>query len=87
MKEYINRANLMQKLTAADVQKIFREMDGAEAYAKFVELVNEAPAHTAKWKIRMNEKTCPECGFIYYSNGELWNYCPNCGTPMEGKTR
>lgn len=31
MKEYISRADLVQKLTAADVQKSFREMDGAEA--------------------------------------------------------
>ena len=85
MKEYISRADLVQKLTAADMQKSFREMGGVEAYYKFVALVNEAPEHTAKWKIRMNEKTCTECGFIYYSNGDLWNYCPNCGADMRGE--
>lgn len=87
MKEHISRADLMQKLTAAEEQKKIKSMTGDEAYNEFLTMVNAVADKTAKWKIRMNEKTCTMCGFIYYSNGDLWNYCPNCGTPMEGKTR
>lgn len=42
-----------------------------------------------KWKKRGNEKTCSLCKFIYYSNNDEWNFCPNCGAKMgkedEGK--
>lgn len=37
-----------------------------------------------KWKKRGNEKTCSLCKFIYYSNNDEWNYCPNCGAKMKG---
>lgn len=38
-----------------------------------------------RWIKNKNEKTCSECGFIYYSNNDDWNFCPNCGKPMSGK--
>lgn len=31
------------------------------------------------WKKHGNEKICSECGFIYYSNNDDFNFCPNCG--------
>lgn len=30
------------------------------------------------WIKRGNEKKCSVCGFIYYSNNDDWNGCPNC---------
>lgn len=38
-----------------------------------------------KWKKRGNEKTCSLCKFIYYSNNDEWNFCPNCGAKMKGE--
>ena len=37
-----------------------------------------------EWKKRGNEKTCSLCKFIYYSNNDDWNFCPNCGARMSG---
>ena len=37
-----------------------------------------------EWKRRGNEKTCSLCKFIYYSNNDEWNFCPNCGAKMKG---
>ncbi|MBQ9733938.1 MAG: hypothetical protein IJV74_06865 [Clostridia bacterium] len=39
-----------------------------------------------RWIKRGNEKKCSVCGFIYYSNNDEWNGCPNCLADMrEGK--
>lgn len=38
-----------------------------------------------RWKKRGNEKKCSSCDFVYYSNNDIWNYCPNCGARMDGK--
>ena len=41
-----------------------------------------------KWKKGGNEKTCSACKFIYYSNNDDFNYCPNCGAKWtEGAMR
>ena len=40
-----------------------------------------------RWKKRGNEKTCSLCKFIYYSNNDEWNYCPNCGAKMKGESK
>ncbi|MBE6656782.1 MAG: hypothetical protein E7609_07995 [Ruminococcaceae bacterium] len=37
-----------------------------------------------EWVKRGNEKTCSLCKFIYYSNNDEWNFCPNCGAHMSG---
>ena len=47
--------------------------------------VDAAPVVHGKWRKRGNEKTCSVCDFIYYSNNDEWNYCPNCGARMDGK--
>ena len=36
-----------------------------------------------KWIKKGNEKKCSTCEFIYYSNNDEWNYCPNCGAKMD----
>lgn len=46
--------------------------------------IEAEPVRHGRWKKRGNEKTCPECGFIYYSNNDDWNYCPNCACKMDG---
>ena len=45
----------------------------------------EAKQSEGEWKKRGNEKTCSLCKFIYYSNNDNWNYCPNCGAKMKGE--
>ena len=47
--------------------------------------VDAAPGVHGKWRKRKNEKTCSVCSFIYYSNNDEWNFCPNCGAKMDGK--
>ncbi len=41
-----------------------------------------APIIRGKWKKQGNEKECSNCKFIYYSNNDDFNYCPNCGAKM-----
>jgi rRNA maturation endonuclease Nob1 len=60
-------------------------MDALLMVAKWV---NEAPTIDAvpvvygRWQKRGNEKICSACKFIYYSNNDDFNYCPNCGAKM-----
>lgn len=35
-----------------------------------------------KWQKQGNEKKCSLCEFIYYSNNDDFNFCPNCGAKM-----
>lgn len=37
-----------------------------------------------RWIKRGNEKKCSVCEFIYYSNNDMWSFCPNCGADMRG---
>lgn len=39
-----------------------------------------------RWIKRGNEKKCSVCGFIYYSNNDEWNGCPNCLAKMDGRS-
>lgn len=40
-----------------------------------------------RWIKRGNEKECSACKFIYYSNHDDFNFCPNCGAKMGGERR
>lgn len=37
-----------------------------------------------RWRKQRNETKCSVCHFIYYSNHDYFNYCPNCGAKMDG---
>ena len=37
------------------------------------------------WIKSGNEKKCSVCGFVYYSNNDEWNGCPNCLAKMDGE--
>lgn len=36
-----------------------------------------------KWRKSGNIKECYACGFIYYSNHDTFNFCPECGAKMD----
>ena len=40
-----------------------------------------------RWVKRGNETKCSVCKFIYYSNKDNFNYCPNCGAKMDGERK
>ncbi len=40
-----------------------------------------------KWQKQGNEKKCSHCKFIYYSNNDDFNFCPNCGAKMDGERK
>ena len=44
-----------------------------------------APVRHGRWHKKGNETKCSLCKFIYYSNRDIWNYCPNCGAKMDEK--
>ncbi len=67
---------------------------GWNEYAKeILKALNDTPtADVAEvkhghWIKNHNEKKCSECGFIYYSNNDDFNYCANCGAKMLERTR
>ena len=71
-----------------DGQYALDSVDDIILLASAVDLIPTADAvevKHGKWRKRGNEKTCSICEFIYYSNNDEWNYCPNCGAKMDGK--
>ena len=98
MSEYVERAALMGKLTAADMQQKLRQMSGEEAYSVLLWLVNAAPAADVapvvhgKWAPSEENSgflVCSACGDCYvvdeWADGKKWRYCPACGAKMDGK--
>lgn len=69
----------------------------ADAYYVFIEDIEEAPTIDAvevvhgRWEPRKDIpgfvrcSVCHDCN-IYddWADGKKWNYCPNCGTKMDG---
>ena len=47
--------------------------------------IDAVPVVYGRWKKSGNEKICSACKFIYYSNNDDFNYCPNCGARMGGE--
>lgn len=39
------------------------------------------------WIKSGNEKKCSVCDFVYYSNNDEWNGCPNCLSKMDGERK
>ena len=76
--EYIKRQDLLEKLNqeACDCEfmRLLSDIPAADV----------APVVHGRWIRRGNEKKCSECGFIYYSNHDEWNGCPNCLARMDG---
>lgn len=98
MAEYIERATLMGKLTAADMQQKLRQMSGEDAYRVLLWLVNDAPAADVapvvhgEWVASEGNPSflvCSACGDCYvvdeWADGKKWRYCPACGAKMDGK--
>ena len=88
MSEYVERAALMGKLTAADMQQKLRQMSGEEAYSVLLWLVNAAPAADVApvvhgcWIHYDGVVICSECGGAETSES---CYCKQCGAKMDGK--
>ena len=82
MTDLIKRSDVLALLAGDDVTgykpSALREM------VERVPAVDAVPVVHGRWIKRSNEKRCSvkECGFIYYSNNDEWNYCPNCGANM-----
>lgn len=45
--------------------------------------IEAKPVVHAHWDKRNNAMTCSGCGFIYYSNGKTFEFCPECGAQMD----
>lgn len=85
--------NIIQDMCEKQIDYIFDAF--AERIAK---KINEVPQQEpskeydySKWKIRVvggfdqhAEYTCPICGITIADQSFKLNYCPNCGTRMEG---
>lgn len=56
--ECIRRADIMQQLTAADMQKKLRSGSGEDAYAAFLKMVFDAPAADVVEVVR-----CKDCKY------------------------
>lgn len=70
--EYVRRADIMEALTSADMQRTVKAGDGAEAYRLFLDIVlsaptaDVAPVRHAKWMVERCEGTstvftCSNC--------------------------
>lgn len=59
-------------------------------HAEVIDILSDMPTVDAvevvhgRWIRRHNETKCSRCKFIYYSNHDDFNYCPNCGAKMDG---
>jgi NADH pyrophosphatase NudC (nudix superfamily) len=54
---------------------------------EFAHTVDAVEVVHGRWIRRGNEMKCSECKFIYYSNHDDFNYCPNCGAKMDEETK
>lgn len=94
MSEYVERAALMGKLTAADMLQKLRQMSGEEVYSVLLWLVNDAPAADVApvvhsyWEhiISSDEENIGVCHNCKYPVSWFWGiakYCPDCGAKMD----
>lgn len=70
--EYVKRADIMEVLTSAEMQRVIKSCDGASAYKMFLNVVlsaptaDVAPVRHAKWMVERCEGTssifaCSNC--------------------------
>lgn len=70
---------------------VFIVPEYADGWNSAIKMIKNAPTVDAvsvahgKWIKRNNEMKCSKCKFIYYSNNDPFNYCPNCGAKMDGE--
>ena len=55
--------------------------------SKFPTIDPEELRPKGRWEKQGNGRTCNQCKFVYYSNNDDFNYCPNCGADMRGDNR
>ena len=87
MAEYIERAALI-KAFYKDAERcgdpeIPWDLSAIETEIEDAPAADVAPVVHGRWIKRGNEKKCSVCEFIYYSNNDEWNFCPNCGAHMK----
>ncbi len=77
MAKAIERTGMLDSLSRCEVvaYELYKE-----GYRKHGSVEHKS----CKWVRRNNEMMCPTCRFIYYSNNDDFNYCPNCGVRMDG---
>lgn len=94
--EYIKRADVMEALTAADMQQTIKAGDGAEVYRLFLDIVLSAPTadvatdrcglwidvtgRPKRWPYDCVLE-CSLCGECVADN--RYKYCPFCGARMD----
>lgn len=83
-KEYIERAPFIEDLTAIKKEYDAISIDGMISALEEEIAADVVEVRYGSWIKRGNEKRCSRCDFIYYSNNDEWNYCPNCGAKMYG---
>ena len=67
------------------LQVVFDRLKGmALVLYNEIEYAQAAVKETKGRKIGGNKKECSVCGFVYYSNNDKWNGCPNCLSRMDG---
>ena len=80
-------------IDAEAFQKFIEKQDESADYTifHFEEWLEQQPTIETKpvvhahWKRKNNEMKCSNCEFIYYSNHDDFNFCPNCGAQMDEK--
>ena len=75
------------KAARETAQRIFSDpvlIHAVDTTLKNTPAVVAQPVKRGRWIRRHNEMKCSKCQFIYYSNHDDFNYCPNCGADMRG---
>ena len=54
------------------------DIEDVETCEGFKNKADFAEVKHGHWIKSGNEKKCSVCGFVYYSNNDEWNGCPNC---------
>lgn len=89
MSEYIEKEaviNFIENgLNNPDKTKSFGH-DAIEIMAevRYMPAADVVEVRHGKWNKNGNGRDCSICGFKYYANGGLFNFCPNCGAKMDG---